>query len=116
MNINEITTGKVKSFLQGYTRYYFDNIFGLPDPIKEQVFFRLFTCKNSCLPQGKCEICKCPTIQRAYSSASCNPEKFPDMLSVQEWEAYKIENNITGLDEMRRQVELLISNTDMRDE
>lgn len=115
MKLSDITIGKVQSFIQGYSRYYYDNIFGMPSWIKEQVFFRLFTCKDSCLITGACKKCTCPTIKKAYATASCNEEEFPDLMPAQEWEDYKKANNITGLNEMREEVEALIYNSENKD-
>lgn len=109
MNLSDITKEKVKSFLQGYSRYYYDNIFSLQEYIKEQVYHRLSVCKDSCLITGKCEKCECPTIQKSYADKSCNSEKFPDLMSKQEWEVYKRENNIPDYSSMKNEIDSLIS-------
>lgn len=97
---NRYTPKNVRSFIQGYSRYYYDNIFGLAEHIKQQVIYRLYTCKDSCLKQteedkiGRCEECKCPTIQKAYATKSCNLEKFPDLMDRKSWESFMEEKNI----------------------
>jgi hypothetical protein len=111
MNISEITGSKIKSFVQGYSRYYFDNMFGLPEYIKEQVYYRLYICRDTCLISGKCEKCSCPTIKKAYASKSCNLEKFPDLMSNGEWRLFKEKVEIPDLTEIKAEVDKLISNT-----
>jgi len=111
MNISEITGSKIKSFIQGYSRYYFDNIVGLPEYIKEQVYYRLYTCKDTCLISGKCEICSCPTIKKAYANDSCNKNKFPDLMSNGEWKEFRAQKDFPDLTEIKTEVDKLISNT-----
>lgn len=116
MDHSEITVKKIGSFLQGYSRYYFDNIFSLPGYIKEQVYHRLITCKDTCLVSGECEICKCPTIKKAYANTSCNSSKFPDLMSKQEWEIYAKQNNITtGNDSIEQDLKELIKEAQSKD-
>jgi len=111
MKISEITGSKIKSFVQGYSRYYFDNMFGLPEYIKEQVYYRLYKCKDTCLISGSCEICNCPTIKKSYATGSCNPAKFPDLMSNGEWSEFKKTNNVPDLTEIKQQVDQAIANT-----
>ena len=95
------TPKNIKSFLQGYSRYYYDNIFSLPEHIKQQVAYRLYACKDTCLKRGedghvgRCQVCTCPTIQKAYATASCNLEKFPDLMDKSSWIKFMEEKNIT---------------------
>lgn len=93
---NRYTPKNIKSFVQGYAKYYFDNIFGLANHVKQQVAYRLYTCKDTCLVEkGTCQICTCPTIQKAYATESCNKDKFPDMMDKTSWDLFMKENNIT---------------------
>jgi hypothetical protein len=107
MKISDITINKVKSFLQGYSKYYYDNIFGLPEYIKEQVYFRLYTCKDTCLVTGECEKCTCPTIQKSYATEACS-NKFPDLMSYGDWNKFKKTNEIPDLGEIKGQVDDVI--------
>lgn len=92
----KITPKNIKSFFQGYSRYYFDHIFSLPLHIKQQVAYRIYTCKDTCLSgERRCEKCSCPTIQKAYATASCNPEKFPDLMDRTSWIEFMKRNNLT---------------------
>ena len=108
MNISEITSSQVKSFLQGYSRYYYDNVFGLPEYIKEQVYYRLYTCKDTCLATGVCEKCNCPTIKKSYADKSCS-DKFPDLMSYGGWTKFKKDNNVPDLGDLKKEVDSLIS-------
>jgi hypothetical protein len=45
--------------------------------------------------KGKCEICTCPTIQKAYATESCNKEKFPDIMDKTSWDNFMEENNLS---------------------
>lgn len=94
MKLEEITLSNIKSFIQGYARFYLDKISLLPTYRKEQVFYRIYTCRDTCIPFGKCEKCNCPAIEKAYATSSCNKSKFTDLLSKEKWEEYKIENFI----------------------
>jgi hypothetical protein len=97
----KITPKNIKNFIQGYSSYYYDNIFGLPTHIKQQVAYRLYECRDTCLKPGedgtvgRCQVCQCPTIQKAYAPTSCNPEKFTDMLDKRSWELFMQDNNLT---------------------
>lgn len=101
MKKNKYTPKNIESFIQGYSRYYADNIFGLAIHIKQQVAYRLYICKDTCLSKaedgsvGRCEICTCPTIQKAYATASCNLDKFPDIMDKKSWNEFMKENDLT---------------------
>jgi len=114
MKISEITLSKVKSFIEGYSKYYYDNIFGMPEYIKEQVYYRLYTCKDTCLVSGECEKCTCPTIKKSYASKSCNEDKFPDLMSYSEWNTFKIDNNVPDLNEIKNQVDEIVSDHNLK--
>lgn len=109
MKISDITAAKIKSFIEGYTKYYYDHVFGLPEYIKEQVYYRLYTCRDTCLVSGECENCTCPTIKKSYATKSCNKNKFPDLMSYGEWEKFKEENNLPDVSEIKDQVDEVIS-------
>lgn len=95
MELSEITLKNIKSFIQGYARSYLDKICLLPLHIREQVFYRIYTCSETCIPFHKCEKCKCPAIEKSYSTTSCNLDKFPNLMPKIEWEEYKINKGIS---------------------
>jgi hypothetical protein len=94
VKLEEITLSNIKSFFQGHARAYLDKISLLPLYTKEQVFYRIYVCRESCVPYKKCERCKCPALKKSYSTKSCSEDKFPDLMSQLEWEQYKINNGI----------------------
>jgi len=69
----------IKNFLQGYSRFYYDKYIGLPVYQKEQIDYRLKQCENDCAKTGHCIHCGCT---------------FPDILSIEEWDNFKIKNDI----------------------
>ena len=95
MKVEDITIGNIKSFIQGHSRFYLDKISLLPTFKKEQVFYRIYICRDTCIPFKKCEVCKCPAIKKSYADASCNLEKFPNLMGQVEWEKYKVEHNLS---------------------
>lgn len=94
MELKEITLSNIKSFFQGYARHYLDKITLLPLYTKEQVFYRIYTCRETCVPFHKCEKCTCPAIEKSYATMSCNLQKFPNLMPKKEWEEFKIINGI----------------------
>lgn len=94
MKIEEITLKNIKSFIQGYARSYLDKICLLPLHTKEQVFYRIYTCRETCIPFKKCEKCTCSAIEKSYATATCNIDKFPNLMAKVEWEEYKLNNGI----------------------
>ena len=94
MKLEEITFSNIKSFIQGHARAYLDKIRLLPEHTREQVFYRIYICRDTCLPLRKCEICTCSAIKKSYATKSCNKEKFPDLMPAVDWKSYKQVNNI----------------------
>ena len=93
----EITLKNVLSFIEGNIKFQLDKLDVLPKYYKEQVVWRMSFCKDSCLIEGKCEYCGCDAEKKLYVEESCNKgEKFPDLMTKEEWEEYKKENNIDG--------------------
>ena len=62
---------------------------------KEQVLYRMEACKDTCTPKGKCEECGCAVPGKLFATRSCNKgKKFPDLMSMEQWEMYKKTNKI----------------------
>lgn len=95
MKWEDITVKNVKAFIEGNSKLL-GSKFGLVDThIREQVAWRAEICKDSCLPAGKCEKCGCAVPGKLYVKKSCNDgEKFPDLMDKEEWEQYKLDNDI----------------------
>lgn len=91
----KITLSKVKSFLEGNTKFILDEFKLLPLYYKEQVVWRASLCKDTCLKTGACEYCGCPAHKKIYVEQSCNGgEKFPDLMTKENWTEFKKENDI----------------------
>ena len=96
----KINYENVKAYLQGNFRLIlskFDSnttgkFLRLPDTLKEQVAYRMDVCKDSC--PTKCKHCGCSTPGKFFVDKSCGGGKYPDIMSEEEWEEFKKENNI----------------------
>lgn len=87
----KITVGNIKKFVEGNYNMLKDGIVGLPKHTKEQVVYRSIVCGQSCFIDNDkhCRNCGCSLPGKWYVKQSCNPEKFPDLLSEEGWEKYK---------------------------
>lgn len=96
MKLKDILNRKnIASFIEGYSKFFYDEIIGLPEHIQEQVIWRLEQCKDDCVVTGKCKNCGCPTKKKVFVNKSCNGgERFPDLQTKEEWEEFKQKNNI----------------------
>ena len=94
MKLSDITLKNIKAYIEGNTRMLGDN-FGIVDEhIKEQVAYRATICKE-CVDAGKCTYCGCKVPGKLYVKESCNKgERFPNLMSKEDWEKFKNENNI----------------------
>ena len=88
----EITVQNIYNFIEGNIRLKTKTL--QPQHIKEQVAYRLLKCKEDCAKKGSCIKCGCDFTDRAYSTRSCNNERFPDFLSKIDGELYKIDKKI----------------------
>jgi hypothetical protein len=85
----------VYSFVEGNIKMLGDRLNILPAHEKEQVIYRSLICKNDCLALGYCRYCGCDVPGKLYVTKSCNDgELFPDIMNKEDWEKYKVENNI----------------------
>jgi hypothetical protein len=88
----EITLSNIYNFIEGNTRLLTKTL--QPQHIKEQISYRLLICSKDCAITKECIKCGCDYPDRAYSSQSCNTDRFPDFISRIDWELYKIDNKI----------------------
>lgn len=88
----EITLSNIYNFIEGNIRLKTKSI--QPSHVKEQIAYRLLICKDDCDVKGECIICGCDFPDRAYSTESCNPNRFPNFMSKLEWDKFKKDNNI----------------------
>lgn len=71
-----------------------DKIYLLAQHEKEQVVYRSQICKKDCVQVGYCIQCGCNLPGKFYVTESCNPDRFPDIMSKLDWEKFKIDNQI----------------------
>jgi hypothetical protein len=94
----KITYKNIYNFFEGNSRMILSKLgiikIALSTHIDDQIAYRLLICKDDCVPAGKCKVCGCGLPGRAFSSLSCNKERFPDIMSEEDWINYKKENNI----------------------
>lgn len=93
---HKITLSNINNFATGNTRMALDQLGLLPDDhIKEQIKYRIASCKDDCLVAGKCKHCGCSVPGRLYASPSCNNgQRFPDLMPEDKWNKYKEDNDI----------------------
>lgn len=90
----KITIKNIKSYLEGNAQLVLEKLDLQPQHIREQIAYRRLLCKDDCAIQGRCIKCGCDFEGKTSVIKSCNPERFPDLMSKQEWEQFKIDNNI----------------------
>lgn len=89
----------ISNFIQGFYRYYYDKLVGLPNHTKEQILYRITLCKDDCGVNKECIKCGCSFPEKLFNDESCNYDRFPDLMDEEEWTQYKKENNIIIKDE-----------------
>lgn len=90
----KITKQNITNFLEGNGRLILQMAGVLTPVVDEQVAYRLLVCKDDCVVSGACKKCGCSLPGRAFATDTCNPERFPDILEEDEWNKYKIDNEI----------------------
>ena len=95
--MKNITLKNIKSFIDGNIKNIIHKTVGLPEHIKEQYYYRLYLCKDDCLESGKCKVCGCPTMLKAFTKKACNPDRLLDLMPGGEWLEYKKKNNINDI-------------------
>lgn len=91
---HKITFKNIKSFLEGNSQLLLEELRLQPEHIKEQIAYRRLLCSNDCAVNNACIKCGCDFKGKTSVSISCNPERFPDLMSRIDWEEYKKENDI----------------------
>ena len=90
----KITIKNIKSYLEGNTQLALERLHIQPQHIREQIAYRRLLCKDDCAIQGTCIKCGCEFKGKTSVVESCNPERFPNLMPKQEWEQFKIDNDI----------------------
>jgi hypothetical protein len=85
----------IKNYIEGNYKFYKDKLIDSPEYIKEQVYYRLYVCKDDCVKEGKCKYCSCPPHKKSWIKESCNNgERFPQLMEKDSWESFKVRNNV----------------------
>lgn len=90
----QITLSNIKSFLEGNSQRLLEELHLQPLHIKEQIAYRRLICKDDCAIEGECIVCGCDFKGKTSVRESCNPKRFPDLMSNVEWIKFKQDNNI----------------------
>lgn len=90
----KITLSNIKQYIEGNTQLVLENLNLQPDHLKEQIAYRRLICKDDCAVEGKCIKCGCEFLGKTSVKQSCNSDRFPDLMDKENWDKYKIENNI----------------------
>jgi hypothetical protein len=86
--LNKVTVKNVSAFLEGNTKQILAGMGLQPKHIEEQVMYRASVCSD-CMIVGKCKMCGCSLPGKLHVAKSCNPDRFPDLMSSKEWEEFK---------------------------
>lgn len=90
----EITLSNIRSYLEGNGQRILEELKLQPKHIQEQIAYRRLLCNNDCAVQNKCIKCGCDFKGKTSVQQSCNPERFPDLMSKNDWIKFKKDNNI----------------------
>lgn len=92
--MNKITIKNIKQYVEGNTRTILNDLKLQPLHIQEQIAYRRLLCSKDCAVNNKCIICGCDFKGKTSIKESCNPDRFPDLMSKVEWEQYKQQHDI----------------------
>lgn len=90
----KITIKNIKSFLEGNIQLGLEQLNLQPLHIQEQIAYRRLLCKDDCAVNNQCIKCGCDFKGKTSVQQSCNPDRFPDLMSKIEWDKFKKENGI----------------------
>lgn len=90
----KITIKNIKSFLEGNIQLGLEQLNLQPVHIQEQIAYRRLLCKDDCAVNNQCIKCGCDFKGKTSVQKSCNPERFPDLMSKIEWEQFKQQHDI----------------------
>ncbi len=91
----KITIRDILNFIEGNAKLLGDKIHLLPQHEKEQVVYRSQICQHDCCQLGYCIQCGCDLPGKFYVTKSCNPDRFPNLMSKSDWAKFKQDNQIT---------------------
>jgi hypothetical protein len=93
--MTKITRQKMQNFIQGNARMIKARVGLESRHLIEQVAYRESKCSD-CVKEGHClgPDCSCGVPGRWFVDESCNLDRFPDLMEPDDWEAFKLANNI----------------------
>lgn len=97
----------VTNFIEGYFNLFKSKIFNksIEPHIKEMVIYRAVQCEP-CLLMGECSQCGCSTPAMFFSSKKkCDKGRWGAMVSKEDWETFKLENNIEMPEDLNKELE-----------
>lgn len=97
----KITLKNINSFIEGNVNKLVYELGGKSKEYQEQIAYRALQC-NDCFVEGTfdegprhCKQCGCSLPGKWHTVISCNGgERFPDLMSDEDWIKYKEENQI----------------------
>ena len=91
----QVTIKNIKAYIEGNSKMFLSKVGFQAEHLKEQIAYRMLICNDTCGKQGYCEKCGWDYPGKLYVNESCNNgEKFPDLMSKQDWIKFKQENGI----------------------
>ena len=114
---SKITWENVKSYCQGKIRYklFYSKWFRywIRLHIFEQINYRVLTMDKECLSTGSCKMCGCETTALQMADKACDKPCYPEMMTRDVWEAFKVREHFYFIysNRRRREFELKIIKT-----
>lgn len=91
----KITLSNIKQYIEGNSKMFLNKLGFQTEHLQEQISYRMLQCKDDCMITKECKYCGCDVPGKMYVSKSCNNgDRFPDLMDKENWDKYKIENNI----------------------
>lgn len=99
----KINISNIKGVIQSLSRKVQRNISGfeLDEHIYEQIIWRRTEVEKKspkCWNENECKICGCDVLGKTMEDRSCEGKCYTAMMNKEEWEEYKIINNIKLFD------------------
>lgn len=109
MQIQDITLKNIASFLTGNWRYLEFQLNALEPHLKEQFYFRIVSCKDSCMVLKECAHCKCEVPSRMLVDKDNQACPFPNLMNEKNWLDYKNALNL-DIDRLTLEAENILKN------
>lgn len=90
--MDKINFQDIYNFIEGNSNKVLSSINLKSEAYLEQVEYRKLICESDCIANGKCIKCGCSSPSRLYTRLTCNPDRFPSIMSEDEWVEFKRTN------------------------